>query len=78
MLYIKYTVDALDLPCPAPLLKARQGLKNINVGEFIEVIANDAASVRDFHRFAELTSHKLVKFEQSAQRYRYVLEKGAD
>jgi len=76
-LFIKYTVDARGLSCPAPLLKAREGLHKINIGECIEVIATDAGSVRDFHRLAELTHHRLVKYEQLTQTYRYVLEKGA-
>jgi len=75
-LSIKYTVDASGLFCPAPLLKAREGLHKISSGECIEVIATDSGSVRDFHRLVELTEHKLVEFEQLAQTYRYVLEKG--
>ncbi|MGH1439569.1 MAG: sulfurtransferase TusA family protein [Cellvibrionaceae bacterium] len=74
---IKYTVDARGYSCPVPLLKAREGLNNINIGECIEVITTDASSVRDFHRMVELTTHKLIAFEQLTQSYRYVLEKGA-
>lgn len=76
VLSIKYTIDARGLFCPAPLLKAREGLSKISSGECIELIATDAGSVRDFHRLVELSEHKLIEFEQLPQSYRYVLEKG--
>ncbi len=71
------TIDATELSCPLPLLKAKQGLHQINVGEQIEVLATDAGSVRDFHTFIELSEHCLVVFEEADKHYRYVIEKGA-
>ncbi len=62
--------------CPAPLLKARQGLNRVAIGECIEVMATDPGSVRDFHQLVKLTAHLLLVFEESAQSYRYVLQKG--
>ncbi len=73
---IKYTVDVRGLTCPAPLLKARQGLNEVSIGECIEVLATDKSTVRDFHRMVELTEHKLISFQETEQVYRYVLEKG--
>jgi len=71
------TIDATGLSCPLPLLKAKQGLHQIDVGEQIEVLATDAGSVRDFHTFIELSEHYLVAFEEADKHYRYVIEKGA-
>ncbi|BFM14960.1 sulfurtransferase TusA family protein [Maricurvus nonylphenolicus] len=68
-------IDASGLSCPLPLLKAKQGLNKVNSGECIKVIATDAGSVRDFHSFAELSGHKLVSFEETAERYIYILQK---
>lgn len=73
---IRITVDARGLPCPAPLLKARQALLKVAIGERIEVLASDSTSVRDFHRLAELSRHQLIEFEALAKSYRYILEKG--
>ena len=69
-------IDAKGLACPMPLLKAKQGLHQINTGERIEVYATDAGSVRDFHAFIQLSEHLMVEFEETAKHYRYVIEKG--
>lgn len=72
---IKATIDASGLTCPLPLLKAKQGLKTLASGECLRVIATDAGSVRDFNAFAELSGNQLVAFEESDNRYIYVLKK---
>ncbi len=72
---IKSTIDASGLTCPLPLLKAKQGLKTLASGECLRVIATDAGSVRDFNAFAELSGNQLVAFEESDNRYIYVLKK---
>ncbi|MGH1484606.1 MAG: sulfurtransferase TusA family protein [Cellvibrionaceae bacterium] len=76
LLPIKCTINACGLRCPEPLLKVRQALNVLCTGEYVEVIATDPASVKDFHRMAELTKNTLVEFEQQEHIYRYVLKKG--
>ncbi len=68
-------VDSSGLSCPLPLLKAKQGLNKLSVGERIKVVATDAGSVRDFHSFAELSGHQLVSFEEADGCYVYILQK---
>lgn len=70
------TIDATGLACPLPLLKAKQGLHQIDSGERLLVIATDAGSVRDFHAFIDLTDHQLIEFEETAIDYRYLIQKG--
>lgn len=73
---IAETVDARGLACPLPLLKARQALNAVNVGQCVQVVATDAASERDFHSFVELTCHTLVDFNVSDDTYTYLIRKG--
>jgi len=70
---IAKTIDAKGLSCP--LLKAKQGLHQIQMGECVEVLATDAGSVRDFHAFVELTAHSMVEFLEYEDHYRYVIQK---
>ena len=53
-------VDACGLMCPMPLLKAKQGLRSVQVGECIKVSATDAGSLKDFVSFAQL-AHQLIE-----------------
>lgn len=72
------TIDAKGLACPLPLLRAKQGLHQINTGEQLCVLATDAGSVRDFHAFIDLSSHHMIEFKEVDDHYRYVIEKGSD
>jgi len=52
---IKLKVDASGLSCPLPILKATQGIKTVESGELVEVIATDPGSVKDFDAWAKAT-----------------------
>ena len=54
-----FLVDATNETCPMPLLRAKQKLNKMEVGECVKVLASDAASVRDFSSFVSLTGHEL-------------------
>ena len=69
-------IDASNLACPLPLLKAKQGLNQLQVGQILKLIATDPGSVRDFHTFAELSSHQLLDFSESDCVFTYYLKKG--
>lgn len=53
-------VDAQNLACPMPLLKAKLALNSMRVGAVLKVLATDAGSQRDFHSFARIAGHHLL------------------
>ena len=72
---IDLSIDARELSCPMPLLKAKQGLKSLNEGQVLELLATDPGSWRDFHSFIELSEHELVLAEDSTDYFRYLIKK---
>ena len=68
-------VDARGLRCPLPLLKAKQGLRELVPGEVIRVLATDSGSVRDFYAFAKISGHSLQAFCEADDLYIYLLKK---
>lgn len=68
-------LDACGLPCPLPLLKARQALARLEPGQLLEVKATDAGSWRDFMVFAEHCGHVLESREQRGEIYHFWLRK---
>lgn len=74
---ITVSVDAKELQCPMPLLKAKQALNKIEIGQSVEVFATDAGSFKDFQAFARQSSHELLLAEETAGEYRYIIKKGA-
>ena len=53
-------LDACDLACPMPLLKAKLALNSMPIGAVLKVLATDAGSQRDFRSFAKLAGHSLL------------------
>lgn len=68
-------LDATDLSCPLPLLKAKLELNRLASGAVLKVTATDAGSQRDFRAFARLAGHELVREEEGGGVFRYWLRK---
>ncbi len=68
-------VDARQLACPLPLLKAKQGLRNLDHGELLRVLATDAGSLKDFVSFAHLTGQVIERFYAQDACYCFVIRK---
>lgn len=70
------SVDARGLTCPLPLLKAKQGLKPLQAGDVLKVLATDAGSVRDFKSFVELSPNvEWVALNEANDEFIYFLKK---
>ena len=70
---IKLKVDASGLSCPLPILKASQGIKSIQPGELMELVATDPGSVKDMEAWSKSTGHALVEQGADAGKFRFVL-----
>ena len=68
-------VDACQLICPLPLLKAKQGLRSLSEGELLRVLATDAGSLKDFVSFANLTGQVIERFYAQDGCYCFVIRK---
>jgi tRNA 2-thiouridine synthesizing protein A len=71
-------LDARGLPCPLPLLKAKQALARLEAGQLLEVMATDAGSWRDFETFAEQSAHDLLDREERGEVFHYWIRKGGE
>lgn len=71
----KKTLDCIGLYCPQPLFQTREQLDSIEVGEILEVLADDPAAEEDIKRFAKRTGHELVLFEAKNDVYRFLIRR---
>lgn len=71
-------LDARGLPCPMPLLKAKQALAGMAGGQVLRVLATDKAAPRDFAAYAEATGHRLDQVEYLGDVIRLYLRKRDD
>ena len=68
-------LDAKGLNCPLPILKAKKMLKDVPVGETLEIHATDPGSVADFASFCRTTGNELVESTQDGNVFRYVIKR---
>lgn len=68
-------IDARDLRCPLPLLRAKQGLRNLPVGALLRVLTTDQGSVRDFQSYATISGHRLEGFDSVNGEFEFWLRK---
>lgn len=70
-------LDARGMRCPMPLLKLKQSLHQMNVGEVLTVMTTDPISQRDFVVFLQQTKHQLLAIREEQQVFYFEIEKGA-
>jgi len=75
---IDVEVDARQLRCPLPLLKAKQAIQRMQAGQLLRVMATDAGSVRDFQAWSAQSGHGLLSCEEQNHTFIYILRKGSE
>lgn len=58
---ISKSIDARGLLCPEPVMMLHNAVRDVSLGDLIEVIATDPSTQRDIARFCEFLSHQLVE-----------------
>ena len=53
-------LDARQLACPLPILRAKQSLSQMHSGEVIRIVATDNGSPKDFEEFCRQTGNELL------------------
>ena len=69
-------LDLRGLACPLPILRTKQALRDMAVGECVAVQATDPHAVIDFRAFCDTTEHRLLHEEQAGDVLTFWLEKG--
>jgi tRNA 2-thiouridine synthesizing protein A len=68
-------LDLRGLSCPLPIAKTAQAIRDLAVGDLIEVHATDPGSVPDFAAWCITTGHELVERTDEGGVYRFVIRK---
>jgi len=70
-----HILDASGLYCPEPVMLLHNKIRDIAVGETVQVLATDPSTERDIPRFCTFLGHELLDQEVSDGSYRYLLRK---
>lgn len=68
-------LDACDLLCPLPVLKARKRLQSLQSGQVLRVQATDPAAIIDFPHFCHEQGHELLACDTDSSPQLYWIKK---
>ncbi len=70
-----HVLDCIGLYCPVPVLKTRQEIDKLAIGEVLEVWADDPATEEDLKAWAKRTGQKILGIEKTDEGMRFLIEK---
>ncbi len=76
---VALSIDAVGLFCPMPVVKLRLGLEMVNMGEVVELLADDPGVKDDFPAWCKETGNTILSLEKNAEGLfvAYVKKKGS-
>jgi tRNA 2-thiouridine synthesizing protein A len=69
------TLDCMGLYCPEPLFQTRESIDSIEVGQVLEIFADDPAAEEDLTRFAKRAGHEVVALERNGDELRILIRR---
>ena len=65
---IRYDVklDTLGLFCPMPIIKTSKKIKELTVGQVLEVVSDDEGIKKDMPAWCETTGHEYLGLEEES------------
>lgn len=58
-------MDLKGLPCPMPVVKVSKGIKEVEVGQIIEVLSTDPGALVDFPAWAKTSGNEILDTVQN-------------
>lgn len=68
-------LDCIGLFCPMPILKTRDALRTMTIGQVLEMTSDDPASEADMRSWTARTGQELVEIERNGAVFRFVVRK---
>lgn len=75
LLEIREHIDARGLSCPMPIVRTAQVIRTLASGDYVEVVATDAGSVKDFAAWCRATGNALIEQSSDGAVYTFVIRK---
>lgn len=69
------TIDCIGLYCPMPIIKTAAQIKQMTVGQVLEILADDAGIVDDLPNWCKLTGHEFLGIEKNADGFQAWIKK---
>jgi len=57
----RHELDARRMLCPMPVIKTQNKVKELNVGDILDVICTDPGALSDIPAWARINGHEIVE-----------------
>lgn len=71
------TLDCMGLYCPMPIVNTADRLKRMEVGQVLEVLADDEGIKTDMPAWCRVTGNEFLGLEEDAGKYRVYVKKSS-
>ena len=68
-------LDCVGLVCPMPVLRTKQAIDALDVGQVLQMTATDMASPADVKAWTGMTGHELLSSEESGNKFIFLIRK---
>lgn len=68
-------LDCSGMLCPMPVVKTAKAIKEMAVGDLVEMISTDAGSMPDMQAWARQTKHELLEAHDEGIKFRFLIKK---
>ena len=68
-------LDATGLFCPEPVMLLHNTIRDMSVGEVVQILATDPSTQRDIPKFCRFLGHDLLHQDEVGGQFRYWLRK---
>ena len=62
---IAETLDMTGYFCPEPVIRVSEAISDVEVGEVLELVADDPSSEPDIKSWTKRTGHELISIEKN-------------
>lgn len=71
------TLDMTGYFCPEPVVRTSEEISDIEVGEVLELLADDPSSEPDIKSWTKRTGHELISIEKDGGVFRFLIRRTA-
>jgi tRNA 2-thiouridine synthesizing protein A len=68
-------IDCTGLFCPLPIVKTREAIRDMAVGQVLEMLSDDPGSDPDMKSWAQITGHELLAVSREGGLFRFLVRK---
>ena len=69
------TIDMKGLLCPEPVFRTRQTIKEMNIDEVLEVLADDPVAEEDIISWVKKSENELISFNKDDKLLKFLIRK---